>query len=37
MKFTTSGIIFMVVAWGLVIGLAVYSFAKVLRPKKKAD
>jgi hypothetical protein len=37
MKFTTAGIFFMVVAWGIVISLAVFSYTKVLRTKKKND
>jgi hypothetical protein len=37
MKFTVAGILFMVVAWGIVIGLTVFSFAKVLLQKPKKE
>ncbi|CUS78548.1 hypothetical protein JGI7_00829 [Candidatus Kryptonium thompsonii] len=33
MKFTTEGIIFMVLAWGIVATLTIYCFAKVLKTK----
>lgn len=30
---TAGGVVFMVLSWGLVLGLAIYSFSKVLRGK----
>lgn len=35
MKFTIAGILFMVVAWGVVISLVLYTYTKVLKQKKK--
>ncbi len=37
MKFTTGGIIFMTLAWGIVATLTIYCFAKVLRTKTRYD
>ncbi len=35
MGITTSGIIFLVLAWGIIIGLTVFSFYKVFKGEKK--
>lgn len=35
MEITTSGIIFLVLAWGIIIGLTVFSFYKVFKGEKK--
>ncbi len=37
MKFTTEGIIFMTLAWGVVITLTIYCFSKVLKTKVRYD
>lgn len=37
MTLTTGGITFMVVAWGLIIGLCAYCMVKVLRKQKPSD
>ncbi|CUU01907.1 hypothetical protein JGI1_00371 [Candidatus Thermokryptus mobilis] len=37
MKFTTEGIIFMTLAWGVVITLTIYCFSKVLKTKTRYD
>lgn len=37
MKFTTEGIIFMALAWGIVTTLTIYCFSKVLKTKVKYD
>jgi len=37
MELKISGIVFLVTAWGLVLGLTVYCFAKVLRPRGKSQ
>ena len=37
MELKISGIIFLVAAWGSVLGLAVYCFSKVLRPRGKSQ
>lgn len=34
MGITTSGIIFLVLAWGIIISLTVFSFYKVFKDKK---
>lgn len=35
MKFTAAGILFMIVAWGVVVSMVAYTYTKVLKPKKK--
>jgi len=37
MELKISGIIFLVAAWGFVLILTVYCFAKVLRPRGKSQ
>lgn len=37
MGITTSGIIFLVLAWGIIIGLTVFSFYKVLKVRKRIN
>jgi hypothetical protein len=37
MKFTTEGIIFMTLAWGIAASLTIYCFAKVLKTKTRYD
>jgi hypothetical protein len=34
MTFTTTGVVFMLVAWGLVLGLAVYCYCKMFSSDK---
>lgn len=37
MKLSAEGIIFMTIAWGIVVTLTVYCFSKVLKTKVKYD